>query len=582
MRELRFIKDVISKCKFKYTIGIICIFLVDILQMVLPKILGILTDKLKSGSFTKDDLVKYAIIIIVVSFSTAVCRFCWRYNVFGVSKILEKALRERLYLQFQRLSANYYNTHKTGDLMSHATNDVDNVKVMLGQGVALISDSLLLPTAILIMMIITAGIKLTLAAFSPMIFLVIIVVANVKNIHNRINNMQEAISDLTEKTRENISGIRVVKSFAQEDEELKKFEKSNLNNKEMNLRFVRIMSMLQPFVMSVSYLTFAVTLWYGGIQVISGDITLGDFVTFAGYLLQLIWPIAALGWVTSIFQKGVVSLKRINVLMDEKPDIIDSKDCINKDNLSWKIVFKDLSFTYPGSQRPSLKDINITLENGKALAICGKTGSGKTTLINLIPRLFNVENGSLFIDDIDINKISLATLRKNIGFVPQDTILFSANIRENIDFFRGCNNDSISAAANTAKIHDNIMDFPRQYETIVGERGMNLSGGQKQRISIARALLGSPSLLILDDCLSAVDTHTEAQILEGLREAMRHRTSIIVSHRISAIKDADEIIMLDEGMIVERGTHATLLDQKGLYYELYQKQLLAEKIEGEE
>jgi ATP-binding cassette subfamily B protein len=334
--------------------------------------------------------------------------------------------------------------------------------------------------------------------------------------------------------------------------------------------------------MAISYLTFAITLLYGGLKVIYGEITLGEFVTFAGYLLQLIWPIAALGWVTSIFQKGIVSLKRINILMDETPDIIDSADSVSKDNLEWKIQMKELSFTYPGSQKPSLEDINISLKKGKTLAICGKTGSGKTTLINLIPRLYNVNPGTLFIDDTDINGISLLSLRKNIGYVPQDTILFSATIKENISFFRDFDEESILKAAKAAGIHNDIMDFPRKYETVVGERGVNLSGGQKQRISIARALIGNPSLLILDDCLSAVDTHTEAQILGALGEIMQERTSVIVSHRISAIKNADEIIMLEEGRIAEKGNHISLLDQKGIYYELYQKQLLAEKIEEEE
>jgi ATP-binding cassette subfamily B protein len=582
MKELRYIKDVILKCKYKYIAGIICIFMVDILQMVLPKVLGVLTDKLKSGDFTKDDLIHYSILIVAVSISTAIFRFSWRYLVFGVSKLIEKTLRERLYAQYQRLSASYYNNHKTGDLMSHATNDIDNIRMMVGQGVALASDSLLLPAAILVMLVLTAGFKMTLAAFSPMIFLIIVVVASVKNMHLRINRMQEAISDLTEKARENISGIRVIKSFVQESEELEKFKKANLHNKEMNLKFVRIMSTLHPLVMAISYLTFAITLLYGGLKVIYGEITLGEFVTFAGYLLQLIWPIAALGWVTSIFQKGIVSLKRINILMDETPDIIDSADSVSKDNLEWKIQMKELSFTYPGSQKPSLEDINISLKKGKTLAICGKTGSGKTTLINLIPRLYNVNPGTLFIDDTDINGISLLSLRKNIGYVPQDTILFSATIKENISFFRDFDEESILKAAKAAGIHNDIMDFPRKYETVVGERGVNLSGGQKQRISIARALIGNPSLLILDDCLSAVDTHTEAQILGALGEIMQERTSVIVSHRISAIKNADEIIMLEEGRIAEKGNHISLLDQKGIYYELYQKQLLAEKIEEEE
>lgn len=582
MHDLRYLKDIIYKCRYKYILGIICILAVDFFQMVLPKIIGVLTDELNSGDFQKADLIKYSLMIVGVALGTALFRFSWRNLVFGVSKVLEKTLRERLYQKFQQLSASYYNNSKTGDLMSHATNDLDNVRVMLGQGIALITDSILLPIAILIVLILTTGVKLTLVAFLPMIFLIIVVVANVKTLHHRINQMQEAISELNETTRESFSGIRVIKSFVQEDASVNKFKKANTHNKEMNLRFVRIMSALQPFIMAISYLSFAVTLWYGGILVITSDISIGDFVAFTGYLMQLIWPIAAFGWVVSIFQKGIVSLKRINILLDQVPEIQDSEDSQDLDRINWKIEFKRLSFKYPGSDKPALSDINITLEKGKTLAIVGKTGSGKTTLLNLIPRLFNVKLGMLFIDGIDINNIKIASLRKDIGYIPQDTILFSDSIKNNIKFFRDLDNEAVINASKTAKIHDNIMGFGKQYQTIVGERGVNLSGGQKQRISIARAIIGNPSILLLDDCLSAVDTHTEKEILEGLKDVMAQRTSIIVSHRISAIQNADEIIMLDQGRIIERGTHASLLEGMGAYYELYQKQLLAEKIEEEE
>jgi ATP-binding cassette subfamily B protein len=335
-------------------------------------------------------------------------------------------------------------------------------------------------------------------------------------------------------------------------------------------------------IMTVSALSFAVALWFGGIEVINGNITLGDFVAFNSYLGMLTWPIAALGWITSMFQRGSVSIGRINVIMDEKPEIENSHDAVNLKDIKGKIEFKNLTFAYSENSKPVLKDINITIESGKTLAIVGRTGSGKTTLINLIQHLYKIPEGMLFVDGFDINKISIETVRSHIGYVPQDSFLFSTTLKENIDFFQGNSFESIASAAKTARVYDNIMDFPKQFETVIGERGITLSGGQKQRIAIARAILREPSILLLDDCLSAVDTHTEEEILKGLHEVMSQRTSIIVSHRILAVKDADEIIVLDDGEIIERGTHQSLLEMQGTYSDLYQKQLLAEQMEEAE
>jgi ATP-binding cassette subfamily B protein len=297
---------------------------------------------------------------------------------------------------------------------------------------------------------------------------------------------------------------------------------------------------------------------------------------------MLIWPVAALGWVVNIFQRGSVSLGRINTIMDEKPEIEDSPEALTIEHINGRIEFRNLSFAYPETDREVLKDITITVEKGKTLAVVGRTGSGKTTLANLLPRLLSVPEGTLIIDGTDINELPLSTLRSSIGYVPQDTFLFSASVKDNIDFFSGASDEAIENAAKAAKVYDNIMEFPEKFSTIVGERGVTLSGGQKQRIAIARTLLNPPSILILDDCLSAVDTGTEEEILKNLKETMKHRTSVIISHRISSIKDADEIIMLDEGRIIERGTHESLLAIEGSYYELYRKQLLAEQLEEAE
>lgn len=582
MERFEFIIDIIHKYRFRYLSGIVCLLFVDGLQLVMPKILGNITDLIKSGVLTQNELVWYSVIIALIAIGIALFRFFWRYFVFGASKNIEADLRKRFYSHLQKLSVNYYNNHKTGDLMAHATNDINNIRMALGQGITMGVDSAIIPVAAIVMMFITVGYKLSLTSFSPMFVLAIIIYFSAKRMHPMVEKMQEAFSQLTETARENFAGIRVVKAFVQEKSEIDKFEKSNTFNREANIKFIRNMTLIFPLIMSISALSFAIALWYGGALVIDRHISLGDFVAFNSYLGMLIWPMAAIGWVMNIFQRGLVSLERINDILKEKPEIEDAEIIEGLEGLKGKIVFKNLDFTYPGTGERTLKGINIEIEAGKTLAIVGRTGSGKTTLINLISRLFNVEDGTLFIDDMDINNIPLAVLRSNTGYVPQDSFLFSKTIWENIDFFQQMDNEKIESVSKIARIYDNIMEFPDKFNTMVGERGITLSGGQKQRIAIARAILTSPSILILDDCLSAVDTSTEEEILKGLREIMRQRTSIIVSHRISTIKDADEIIVLEQGEIIERGTHDTLLSSQGIYFDLYQSQLLTEQLEGEE
>ncbi len=578
MNKLRYIKDLLSKNKFKYIVGILFLLCVDALQLVLPKVLGDVTDLLESHSLTREKLAGYALVIAFIAVGVAVFRFLFRYMLMSVSRSIELSLRNRFYAHLQKLSINYFNVHKTGDLMAHATNDLNNVTMASGQGIIFVIDSMLIPVVALIMMLATGGLKLTAACFSPLLLLGISVVFFMKVMQSRMQKQQEAFSSLTEAARENFSGIRVIKAFAQEEKETARFEKINALNREANLKFVRLMSMMFPTVMSISALSFVIALWYGGILVIQDAITLGDFVAFNSYLGMLIWPITAIGWVANMFQRGFVSLERINTIMDEEPEITDT-DPADKGFINGSVEFKGLDFTYPGTSLPVLRNICVSVEAGKTLAVVGRTGSGKTTLINLISRLLSSPEGTLFIDGIDINKIPLSVLRGSIGSVPQDTFLFSASIAENIDFFREYSSDKIEAAARTARIYDSIDGFPDKFATMVGERGVTLSGGQKQRVAIARAILDTPSILILDDCLSAVDAGTEEEILGDLKKIMKQRTSIIVSHRISAVKDADEIIVLDDGRIAERGTHAELIGQKGYYNELYTKQLLINRLE---
>ncbi len=605
MGTLRYIKDLLLKYKLRYAIGVVFLLGVDILQLVMPKILGDATDYLENGTLTMAQLTGFAVTIALIAVGIAVFRFLFRYTLYGVSRTIEHSFRNRFYAHLQRLSTNYFNVHKTGDLMAHATNDMNNVTMATGQGIIFAIDCLLIPVAALVMMLVTAGFRLTAACFAPLLFLAVTVVFFMKIMETTVQKQQEAFSNLTETARENFSGIRVIKSFVQEQKEIEKFERVNRINKEANLKFVRLMSMMFPSVMLISSISFVIALWYGGILVIEGVLSLGDFVAFNSYLGLLIWPITALGWVANIFQRGFVSLERISTIMDEKPEITDIESETDtgaepavggnysdpaadagqdtaKSRIDGYLEFRGLTFTYPGSKEPVLKNINISVEKGKTLAIVGRTGSGKTTLINLIPRLLSVPQDTLFIDGRDVNDIPLSTLRTSIGCVPQETFLFSDTIRNNIDFYRALSDEEIENASKTARLYDNIIEFPRQFDTMVGERGVTLSGGQKQRVAIARAILGSPSILILDDCLSAVDAKTEESILADLKLLMKQRTSIIISHRISAVKDADEIIVLDDGQIIERGTHASLIELGGYYHNLYIRQLLADEIEEAE
>lgn len=603
MGTLRYIRDLLFKHRYRYVIGVIFLLGVDILQLVLPKILGDATDYFESGTLTAPKLAQFSVIIALIAVGIAICRFLFRYTLFGVSRSIELSLRNRFYAHLQKLSMNYFNTHKTGDIMAHATNDMNNVTMATGQGIIFAVDSLLIPIVALVMMFNTAGFNLTAACFAPLVILGVIVFFFMKIMQSTVQRQQETFSNLTETARENFSGIRVIKSFVQEQKEIERFEHANKVNKEANLKFVRLMSMMFPSVMLVASISFVIALWYGGILVIRDQLTLGGFVAFNSYLGMLIWPITALGWVANIFQRGSVSLNRINTILDETPEIADTTDTADTQPVSpsaphdgtvptiqgriegkieGTIEFKDLTFTYPGSDNPVLENISIKVEKGRTLAIVGRTGSGKTTLINLIPHLLSVPVGKLFIDGRDINEIPLSVLRSNIGTVPQDTFLFSDTIRENIDFYRGFNDSDIEDATKTARLYDNIIEFPGGFRTMVGERGVTLSGGQKQRAAIARAVLGSPAILILDDCLSAVDAKTEEGILGDLKVLMKQRTSIIVSHRISAVKDADEIIVLDNGRIIERGTHDSLVGLGGYYSTLYTRQLLADEIEEAE
>jgi ATP-binding cassette subfamily B protein len=579
MNSKKFVLDFVKRHKAKYIFGIIFVLVVDVLQMVLPRIIGQITDDMQNRTINKAMLLSYAGLILLVALLTMTFRYLYRIYIIGTEKKLEYELRKKLFDHMLTLSSKYYNTHKTGDLMAHATNDINAVRMAAGMGVLLLVDTVFLTISVIIIMLATIDIRLTLIALSPLPLIAIFSMVFGKFIHKRFTQVQEAFSGLTERVQESLSGIRVVKAFVQERPVLEQFNAASQKSLEKNMRLAKLWGIMFPLGQMVATLSYIIAFSYGGIQVINGHISLGEFIAFNTYLGLLIWPMMSFGWIMNIVQRGSASLDRINVILTAIPDIKDN-DPLPIGSIEGHIEFENVSFSYNKKQEPVLKDININLEPGRTLAIIGETGSGKTSLVNLILRLYDISGGKLKIDGSPIDRIPLSTLRTSIGYVPQDSFLFSTSIRENIAFgVEKASIKEIEEAAKTAQIYDNIMDLPDGFDTIVGERGVTLSGGQKQRVSIARALIKDPKILILDDSLSAVDTDTEERILQGLKVIMKDRTSIIIAHRISSIKHADEIIVLDNGQIVERGRHDRLIDLKGHYYSLYHKQLLEEELD---
>jgi ATP-binding cassette subfamily B protein len=553
--------------------------MVDTLQLIIPWLLGDFTDRLQSKNINMRGILIYASIIILIAIFTAFFRYLWRLYIVGTSQLLEKQVRENFYRHLLKLYTNYFNEQKTGDLMAHATNDIKAVRQAMGPGIVMFFDALFLTVATISILIIQIDIRLTLIALIPLPFLAILSTYFSKSIHEKFTAVQEAFSNLTDKVQENFSGIRVIKAFTQEDMEIEKFASANKLNYDKNIDLIKTWGLFHPMVQFITSLSFLIVIWYGGTLTIKGIISLGDFVAFNSYLGLLTWPMMAVGFVINLMQRGTASLKRLNKIFSEEPELYD-KDVIKDVEIKGSIKFNNLSFRYNKEEELVLSNINLEIQQGQTVAFLGKTGSGKTTLINLLLRLFNVNDGELFIDGYDINKVSIKKLRAEIGIVPQDNFLFSSTIGENISFFDPDNisDEEIKKAAKVSEVYDNIMEFPNKFDTILGERGVTLSGGQKQRISMARAIIKKPKMLILDDSFSAVDTHTEEKILNNLKPIMENRTVILVSHRISTIKNADMIYVLENGKILERGTHDMLVENDKLYNDIYQKQQLEEKI----
>ncbi len=560
--------------------GFLAIVGSNVFAVFVPIFVGEAIDSTQSSaSFTI--LLRYALLVVGTVLISGFFTFLTRQTIIVVSRRAEYDIRNDFLRHIQRLHLSYFQNTPTGDLMAHATNDINAVRNVLGPGI-MYSANTFVGFVMIISIILVIDAKLTLLALIPFPFVSYSVYRLGKVIHHQFEKVQSRYSDLTTRVQENLSGIRVIKAYVREGYEISAFRSLSWDYLRKNMSLAKVQALIWPLMFMLTGLSLIIIIWAGGLEVTKGTMTLGTVIQFVIYLGMLTWPMIALGWVTNIFQRGAASMGRIARILDTQPEIRDTAitDPSIK-TIRGKIEFRNITFYHKDTTRPALKNINLAIESGMTIAIVGYTGCGKTSLVNLIPRLYDVAQGQIFIDDIDIRQIPLEVLRSNIGFVPQETFLFSDTIKENIAF--GFENHEgerrIANAAQISQIAKDIEDFPDKYDTMIGERGITLSGGQKQRISIARALARLPRILILDDALSAVDTYTEEEILHQLRTVMAERTSIIISHRISTVKDADHIVVLDNGQIVERGNHDELIALGRIYAELHNKQLLEEELE---
>jgi ATP-binding cassette subfamily B protein len=578
MKTFEKVVPYIRKNLLKIIFGIILIIIIDAGQLITIKVMQKAIDGIGREGFTTTSLLYASLLILGITIVITTLRYFWRIAFLGTAWIIDRDLRQMYYEHLLKLSPNFFNKTKTGDLMAYATNDMNAVRMLIGFGFVVGVDIIVLSIASIFFMV-GISLQLTLLAIIPMPILSIIIIYFGKEIHGRFRKVQKIFAAMSGKVQETISGIRVVKVFVQEQAELEKMSVQARDYVKENIALVKIFAMFFPMLFLVINISMGIVLVFGGEFAIFNEISIGEFVAFFQYLGMLIWPMIAIGWVVNLYQRGTASLKRLNSIFEVEPEVIDENVDTSIRELKGKVTFKDFNFQY-NSQTPQIfENISFEIDVGKTLAIVGRTGCGKTTIIDLLTRVYNPPKNAIFIDDVELFKIPLKVLRDNVVMVPQDIFLFSDSIENNINLAKpDIDRIFVEEVTKYAQVYEDIIDFEDGFDTIIGERGVTLSGGQKQRIAIARALLTNPNILILDDALSSVDTKTEKRILDLLIKLRRDKTTIIIAHRISSLQHADKIIVLNDKRIAESGNHKELLEKKGIYSDLFEKQQIEEKL----
>jgi ATP-binding cassette subfamily B multidrug efflux pump len=581
MKTFKTLRNDFFENRWRILIGLIALLIVDVLQLFIPRVIKYAIDDLTLDVISPSRLLFYGLEVLILALGIGGFRYVWRYFLLGAARRIEKTLRDRLFIHLQTLSPSYFSRTKVGDLMAHATNDIEAVRMSLSMGVVFLVDTVILGVLTIFFMI-YIHLRLTLYAVLPMPLITLITLLFSRTIHHRFEILQKTFASLTERVREAITGIRVIKAYVLEEREKERLSELSKDYIQRNLNVTKVWGMFFPLILLFSNLSMAIVLYLGGELTIFQSISTGDFVAFMSYLGLLAWPMMALGWAINMIQRGSASMDRLDRIFAETPQIHDSSVIPRSGLLQGSIEARGLSFSTGNGGNPLLRDIHITIERGERLVVVGRTGSGKTIFCNLMTRILEPSQGYLFFDGVEIHEIPLGVLRKSIGYVPQDTFLFSDTIRDNIAFGKiDATDKEIEAAARLAQIYDEIMEFPEGMNTMVGEKGITLSGGQRQRIAIARAILIDPPIFISDDALSSVDIQTEERILDGLNTFLKGKTSILVTHRIAPLRRADRIIVLEAGQVAEIGDHKTLLSKGEIYADLYRQIQLEEELERE-